>query len=286
MTIKLKGHETFTIREGWLDKGLKAVSDNGKVFSENYGADALGVGSNMSKAIRYWLKAGKFIEESPKNGANLTDIAKIIKDNDEYLEDSFALWIYHINLVFNKDMATTWYLFFNETNMDEFTKEEIEYIILGKMQILAEGKKISERSLRDDISVLLNMYVKERIEDYDPEEKKISPFAKLGLIKKDRDRYFKTQPDREVLINEVFLYALMKYFEEKSKDSVGIDELLNAPLSPGRVLNLKRIALNEYLDNLAALNYITVNRTAGLDMVYLKKNIPLNEIVEKYYEKN
>ena len=113
-----------------------------------------------------------------------------------------------------------------------------------------------------------------------------SEFAKLGLIKKDRDRYFKTQPDREVLINEVFLYALMKYFEEKSKDSVGIDELLNAPLSPGRVLNLKRIALNEYLDNLAALNYITVNRTAGLDMVYLKKNIPLNEIVEKYYEKN
>ena len=41
MAIKLKGHETFTIREGWLDKGLKAVSDNGKVFSENYGADAV-----------------------------------------------------------------------------------------------------------------------------------------------------------------------------------------------------------------------------------------------------
>ena len=81
-------------------------------------------------------------------------------------------------------------------------------------------------------------------------------------------------------------YYIHRYFEEKSKDSVGIDELLNAPLSPGRVLNLKRIALNEYLDNLAALNYITVNRTAGLDMVYLKKNIPLNEIVEKYYEKN
>ena len=286
MAIKLKGHETFTIREGWLDKGLKAVSDNGKVFSENYGADALGVGSNMAKAIRYWLKAGKFIEESPKNGAKLTDIAKIIKDNDEYLEDSFALWIYHINLVFNKDMATTWYLFFNETNMDEFTKEEIEYIILGKMQILAEGKKISERSLRDDISVLLNMYVKERIEDYDPEEKKISPFAKLDFCSVFLNIQFVFVIYMFLLINEVFLYALMKYFEEKSKDSVGIDELLNAPLSPGRVLNLKRIALNEYLDNLAALNYITVNRTAGLDMVYLKKNIPLNEIVEKYYEKN
>lgn len=286
MAIKLKGHETFTIREGWLDKGLKAVSNNEKVFSENYGADALGVGSNMAKAIRYWLKAGEFISEPPKKGAVLTDIAKIIKDKDEYLEDSFALWIYHINLVFNRDMATTWYLFFNETNIDEFTKEELIYIILGKMQILSEGKKISERSLRDDISVLLNMYVKERIEDYDPEEKKISPFSKLGLIKKDRDKYFKTQPDREAITNDVVLYALMKYFKENEKDSVGIDELLNAPLSPGRVLNLKRIALNEYLDNLAALNYITVNRTAGLDMVYLKKNIPLYEVVKKYYEKN
>ena len=66
MAIKLKGHETFALREGWLNKGLAKVDANPKVFSENYGADALGVGSNMAKAIRYWLKAGKFMEEPPK----------------------------------------------------------------------------------------------------------------------------------------------------------------------------------------------------------------------------
>ena len=49
--IRLKGHETFILREGWLAKGLKAVSDNPKVFSEYAGADALGVGTNMAKAI-------------------------------------------------------------------------------------------------------------------------------------------------------------------------------------------------------------------------------------------
>ena len=53
MAIKLKGHETFALREGWLNKGLAKVDANPKVFSENYGADALGVGSNMAKAIRY-----------------------------------------------------------------------------------------------------------------------------------------------------------------------------------------------------------------------------------------
>ena len=82
------------------------------------------------------------------------------------------------------------------------------------------------------------------------------------------------------------LYSLIKFFEKKEVDSIGIDELLNSPMSPGRILNLKRMALNEYLDHLEGQGYLTVNRTAGLDMVYLKKNIPLNEIVEKYYEKN
>ena len=89
MAIKLKGHETFALREGWLNKGLAKVDANPKVFSENYGADALGVGSNMAKAIRYWLKAGKFMEEPPKEGAKLTDIGQIIFKEDKYLKIYF-----------------------------------------------------------------------------------------------------------------------------------------------------------------------------------------------------
>lgn len=48
---RFKGHESFILREGWLNKGLYEVDRNPKVFSENYGADALGVGPNMAKAI-------------------------------------------------------------------------------------------------------------------------------------------------------------------------------------------------------------------------------------------
>ncbi len=111
MAIKLKGHETFALRECWLNKGLEKVDANPKVFSENYGADALGVGSNMAKAIRYWLKAGKFMEEPPKEGAKLTDIGQIIFKEDKYLEDIFSLWIFHINLAGNEKLATSWYAF-------------------------------------------------------------------------------------------------------------------------------------------------------------------------------
>ena len=159
-------------------------------------------------------------------------------------------------------------------------------ILLEKLTPLAEEKAIPERSLRDDISVLLNMYVKEKQQNYDPEENKISTFAQLGLLKKDRNNYIKTQPDKDKLCDDAVLYSLIKFFEKKEVDSIGIDELLNSPMSPGRILNLKRMALNEYLDHLEGQGYLTVNRTAGLDMVYLKKKIGLKEVVSNYYKKH
>ena len=187
-------------------------------------------------------------------------------EKDEYLEETFPLWIFHINLAWSSDKATSWYLFFNEIKLEEFTRED----------------KISERSLRDDITVLLNMYTKERVEKYDPEEKKISPFIKLGLLKKDGNKYIKTQPLKENLNEYVVMYAMEKYFEYKKTDSISIEELLNGTFSPGKVLNLKRVLLNEYIDKLAEQNYLTVNRTAGLDMVYLGKQTEGNRIVKKY----
>ena len=59
---RFKGHESFILREGWLNKGLYEVDRNPKVFSENYGADALGVGPNMAKAIRYSRAGYRFSE--------------------------------------------------------------------------------------------------------------------------------------------------------------------------------------------------------------------------------
>ena len=60
---RLKGHESFTLREGWLTKGLNAVHENPRVFSENSGADALGVGTNMAKSIRYWMRTAELTME-------------------------------------------------------------------------------------------------------------------------------------------------------------------------------------------------------------------------------
>lgn len=286
--MKLKGHETFTLREGWLNKGLYAVKKDPKVFSTNYGADELGVGSNMAKAIRYWLKAGELIQEKPREGARLTPIGELILEKDPYLEDIFSFWLFHAQLCCNEELATSWYLTFNEIESEEFSKEELFSLLKTKLLQLEGVDKIAERSLSDDVTVLLNMYLWERPKAYDPEDKKVSPFADLGLMKRNGTIYQKAQPQSSEKLNFIALYLIQRYFMEHKKEdkqvSISIDDLVHKAGLPGKVLNLKRIAVNEILDTLAAENYLTINRTAGLDMVYQESEMTPLEVAQAYYQ--
>ena len=55
--LRLKRHETFSIREGWLEKGLNIIVENNECFKKDNGPRLLGLGSNMCKSLKYWLKA-------------------------------------------------------------------------------------------------------------------------------------------------------------------------------------------------------------------------------------
>ena len=104
--------------------------------------------------------------------------------------------------------------------------------------------------------------------DYDPEEKKISPFIRLSLLKREGNKYRKNQPDREAIDRLLILVVLLDFFEREEVDSVSVDELMKAYNGPAHIFHLKRYRLVEYLDQLAAEQNITVNHTAGLDMVF------------------
>ena len=112
--VKMKGHESFSIREGWLTKGLLEVSANPKVFSEKNQTDIFGIGTNMVKSLKYWLQATMLIEENKKNEYKLSSLGQLIFDNDKYIEKKITLYLIHLNLVMNKDKALIWNLFFNK----------------------------------------------------------------------------------------------------------------------------------------------------------------------------
>lgn len=283
---RFKGHESFILREGWLSKGLRALEHNKKVFFENSGADELGVGVNMAKSIRYWLRCAQLSKES-KGSVELSELGKIILEKDPYLENIFSLWLIHCNISRNKKEATTWNLFFQEFDSVEFSPEFLKKEMLQMVAELPEVDTFSERSVTEDCDALLRMYTRQKEKGKTPEEKNISPFAVLGLMRNRNGIYIKEQPALNKIPEELVLYLIPQtegFQVGEAGNSISIDDLLEGKNSPGKLLNLKRSGLLELLERLAAKNFIQINRTAGLDMVYLK-NIDKTELIENCYKR-
>ena len=114
--MKFRAHETFFLRKGWLNKGLKQVKIKADVFTdkEENPMDIFGIGSNMVKALRYWLQVTGLTKEntSGKRFQQFTELGEIIYSNDKYLEELGTLFLLHYKLATNKEEATSWYYFF------------------------------------------------------------------------------------------------------------------------------------------------------------------------------
>jgi len=289
--IKLKGHESFYIREGWLTKGIKNVADNPRVFINSDATEVLGVGSNMVKSIRYWLKAAGLAEEKKCEGGKwqqfLTpDFGEFIREGDPYFEDIFSLWLVHYKIASNSHLATAWYLFFNEILIKEFSKEDIKSEMMYALNRFTNNANFSEKSLLDDCDCIIKTYYTEKKEEINPEDNKICPLSALGLLSvtktdSNKEIILKTKPSLDKLSKLVVLYIILDNLGESN--SVSIDQILNDKCNAGRILNLDRNLLNEYLDLLKKDNYLKIVRTAGLDQVYITCDIKKEGIIEKYY---
>ncbi|WP_044937798.1 DUF4007 family protein [Pseudobutyrivibrio sp. LB2011] len=275
--MKIKGHEKFVLREGWLTKGIRGVSEDDHLFSGNDGADKLGVGTNMVKSIRYWMQAFDLLDEDNRTGVRLNKFGEIILDNDLYLEDDFTLWLLHSRIAKNSDRATTWYVFFNNVDAEDFSKEEIFEPVKRELLLLAD-KEFPDKSLADDIDVLLNMYSREK-KDEDPEDKNVCPLVELGLIKKDGNRYVRQQPDLRKFSDYIILYELSSLLN--GKKSISIDVIAD---TAKHIYQLNRVTVNNILDRLDSAGYIRVDRTAGLDLIYPDEMIESEKVIEEYYK--
>lgn len=277
--LKLKRHESFSIREGWLAKGIKNVKEYGNIFALQNATDILGIGTNMVKSLKYWMTATKLIEEKNRE-IMLSDFGSIINEYDPYLEDIFSWWLIHINMITNIDDAYIYNLFFNKCNIKTFTKREL----YEKLYALLINEKLTfnENILQDEVNMIIKTYtIDEKIDN--PENNFICPLSELNLLKKvDRDTYEKNRPEIRNLPFWVVYYIICLLLDDR--DNISIDELLKEENSPAKLLNMDKNLINEYLDEMKKNDLIIINRTAGLNMVYLKKKLSLNEIAEEYFK--
>ncbi len=288
--MKFRAHDTFFIRKGWLNKGLRNVNADAGVFMGTKGnpMDVLGIGANMVKALRYWLQAVKLTSEpaSGRKEQTFTEFGKIVFENDPYIEEMGTLWLLHYQLASNKEDATAWYYFFNEFKASEFTKEDFVKQLSNYIRI--NGEEVSERSLEDDYTCIINTYVsrmKSNPEKVQPESNIDCPFGELGLIdianKKDK-LYKKTTPKKDLIHPLVVLAVILD--QANGKNEIKISAIQNDPCNVGKIFNLDIITLTALLYKIELMGYIKVVRTAGLDIIRIIKNTSFIECIKDYYQ--
>lgn len=292
MAMKFRAHDTFFIRKGWLSKGMERIVEKPDLFvdkAENP-MDILGIGSNMVKALRYWMQTVGLTQE-PKSGRriqSLTPLGQQIYDNDCYIEELGTLYLLQYKLASQKEEATAWYYFFNEFSMSEFTKEEFVQQLQNYIMMDEDGGSVAIRSLNDDFACIINTYLpryKSNPGKVSPENNIDCPFGELGLVdiaNKKQKTYKKSIPSAKSFNPWVVLAIIMDQAEDR--DEIALNELLTKPCNIGKVFNLDAITMLDILHEIESIGMLKIIRTAGLDVVHLNRKMTFDECVAKYYE--
>lgn len=290
--MKFRGHETFFIRKGWLSKGLRGVKRDADLFlsKEVNPMDALGIGSNMVKSLRYWLQAVGLTSEPPRGRRKqtLTEFGQLVYEHDRYIEEIGTLQLLHHHLISNVEMATAWYFFFNIFNMAEFSREDFVEAIQKWIAMQAKGETVAARSLEDDFQCIINTYLpRNRLDPTrsSPENNIDCPLGELGLIDisgRDKRYYRKAMPPAADLHPCVLLAILSE--QAGDREEIGLNELLSAPCNIGRTFNLDAITMLDALYRVEKLGAIRISRTSGLDVIRILQKRSQLEWIERYYQ--
>lgn len=263
--LVLKACGTFYIRAGWLEKALHAGAIYGaEAFSNRNGVAYLGVGANMVPSIRFWLKAAGLIDS--KN--ELSETSKAVIELDPYMESSIVWWFIHYWLATNEQKCPVFYYFMNEYPNKFFSKEEA-FNAMYEYFFNEIDQSLNKASLESDFSTFLTTYCQSKKNIKTPEDNLYSPLSKLGLLKQNADVYCKQTPSFSSLPPLFVYYVLRKSIDKSFFD---IDEALKEDKGVGKILNLDRDSMFHYLDNLRKRELVTLNMTAGMNLVYFNSD--------------
>jgi len=245
-------HETFHPRFGWLKKGFDRASNDSGIFLGDDAPVRLGVGKNMVRSIRYWCSAFKLLKDDQPTGFG----RQLLGHNgwDPYLEDPASLWLLHWKLLEAPNLATAWDVAFNYFRPIEFTTEDLFHRLCEYRN--HEASRISESSLRKDVSCILRMYVvqptgKTRVS----EDSLDCPFTELGLIHTAGDfrHYMFRVGQKPSLPPEIVAYACLQHHARTGSPAktIPVANLLYNIGGPGLVFKLTESSICEAIEVVA-----------------------------------
>jgi len=308
--MKIKAHQTFFIRAGWLYKGLSnVVEDNVKLklnedenktlssdlFISQDSMNRLGLGSAMVKSLRYWMVATGLTSEivsGISKGQRETRFGSLVYTYDRHFEKLTTLLLCHYFIATNENDCTSWYYFFNEFPYKEFTKDDL-FLSLNDW-ICSQKVKPAESSILSDVNCIIKTYYNERDVNFDTnifEDNKKSPLSVLGLIVPSLDNkvFYKNPIAFEKIPSEVAMYILLRQIESSSdakSHSINFDTFLMQSCSLKKVFNLNTESVIKLMLKLEREDFIRYVKTAGLEQIIIKDSKKdSNYYLRKCYER-
>lgn len=292
-TVSFSGHETFTLRHGWLKKAVNAVGADPKVFVNENAMVGLGVGKNMVRSIRHWALAADIVTEAPgTRGAELsiTKFGELLFGEhgyDPFLEDLNTLWLIHWKLATNERRSTGWCWLFNLLRSDEFTRDSLSELFTSELKRRnISGPSVS--SLRRDVDCVLRTYAGTRIKGELLEESLDCPLVELQLISSEDGILFRFARGPKASISDyVFLHCLLEFWGGRAgRESLAFSEIAFGHGSPGSVFKLDENSVALRLEQLEKTTdrALIYDETAGLKQVYRRRNIVGEDYLNRHYE--
>lgn len=284
---KFSGHQTFSFRYGWLEKGY-AFINAGNGFSGDSAIVDLGVGKNMVESIKYWCEMTGILEEGAVSnfGRNLLDQET---GWDPFLEDQASWWLLHWKLITNRVFQTAGTALFSYLRKPEFSRQDVAEAALRLVD--SDKKAPADSIILRDVDCYIRAYCGTRRfeKKKQGEESFECPLQELNLIQpmSEGDLYRFAIGRKASLPCEVIGYAICEYLGE-SKNAMRIQSLLYKENSPGQVFMLDENSLIEAIQELhesprwGALFDFT--ESAGIAQVHCNLSPEdANELLNSYY---
>ena len=267
----------------------------GKSFSADDAVVGLGVGKNMVRSIKYWLKAFGVIQ---LDDDVLTEEGERIftrEDGDPYLESIGTIWLLHYLLV-KTGHASLYSLVFNDFRRlrPEFKADQLDSYV-ARYCSENELSSYNQNTVGRDIRVLLNNYLppsinkKSDIEDSFAgllfELRLIEIKTKLDVIREKKVSYYAIEPGhRDSLPNQILLYTVLDYLG--GDRTVTFQDLYNGHNSPGSIFALSQEGLYQKIQEIVKDDpRISYSETAGNRILQFPASFDTkSEILDAYYK--
>jgi len=288
--IKFSGHQTFSFRYGWLEKGYAFVKD-GNRFSDETSIVKLGVGKNMVESIRYWCEMTGIIEDG-----GTTDFGNSLLDEegwDPFLEDQASWWLLHWKLITNKAFKTSGTALFFSLRMPEFSKQDVAE---ASFHFVESGKKPpSDSIIMRDVDCYIRSYcATRRFDKKKPHGETFKcPLQELNLIHtlSDGELYRFTIGRKTTLPPEIIGYTMSEFLcrNRQTKHVTTVQNALYQQYSPGQAFMLDENALVEAVQELHESKLwgskFSFTGTAGAQVLCSIEPTEAIQLLEQYYQR-